>query len=121
MEPAMRPVRRMEIKRDAWKKKAVERAIRLRESRYLVTHRLRLTELSFLTPPTLRSVGRFMSISKLAKWGEKILKLLRDKKKIQAFRIVRRLRDLVPGLGRYRLFIRRFKNVCDKVDHFLSI
>lgn len=29
----MRSVRRMELKRDAWKKKAVERATRLREAR----------------------------------------------------------------------------------------
>ena len=34
--------------------------------------RLRQTELAFLIPPKLRSKGRFQSISKLGKWGDKM-------------------------------------------------
>jgi len=34
---------------------------------------LRQTELAFLTPPKLRTKGRFQSISKLGKWGSKML------------------------------------------------
>lgn len=87
----------------------------------LVSRRLKSTELSFLMPPKLRTVGRFMSISKLARWGEKILHLLRNQKQTEALHISHRLKELVPGLGQYRMFIRSFKKTCDTVNCFLKI
>ena len=35
--------------------------------------RLRNTNIAFLTPPKLRNKARFQSISRLGKWGEKII------------------------------------------------
>lgn len=38
--------------------------------------KLRQTKLFFLTPPKLRTKGRFLSIGKLGEWGEKILNII---------------------------------------------
>jgi len=56
---------------------------------------LRQTDLAFLTPPKLRTKGRFLSISKLGKWGI----VMAVKGRVKKGSIQDRLRKVLPGLG----------------------
>lgn len=71
---------------------------------------LRQTDLAFLIPPKLRSKGRFLSISKLGKWAEKILEVMAVKGRAKKGSLLGQLRKVLPGLGSLKPFIIRFAN-----------
>jgi hypothetical protein len=58
----------------------------------------------------LRTKGRFLSISKLGKWGEKIIEVMAVKGRAKKGSIQDRLRKVLPGLGLLKPFIIRFAN-----------
>ncbi len=70
--------------------------------------RLRQTELAFLLPPKIRTKGRFHSISKLARWGETILALMKQKGRAEENSQLGMLRKAFPGFSQYRDFLERF-------------
>lgn len=70
--------------------------------------RLRQTDMAFLIPPKLRSKGRFQSISKLGKWGEKILNIFAIKGRARKNSVLDRFRTAFPNLNVLRPFIERF-------------
>ncbi len=69
---------------------------------------LRQTDLAFITPPKLRSKGRFQSISNLGKWGTKILDVFAVKGRASKGGILERIRKAFPDLIKSRNFIERF-------------
>lgn len=69
---------------------------------------LRQTELAFLVPPKLRSKGRFLSIGKLARWGEKVLAMLAVRGRAKTGSPLSKLRAALPGFLRLRPFVETF-------------
>jgi hypothetical protein len=68
---------------------------------------LRQTALAFLTPPKLRTKGRFQSVSRLGKWGSKILDVLTRKNDI-CKEDISKLRKAIPDLEPLEAFINQF-------------
>ena len=71
-------------------------------------NRLRQTNLAYLTPPKLRTKGRFQSISKLGLWGDKMLQILAVKGAAKKGSELEKLRNALPGFGRLKAFISSF-------------
>jgi len=84
--------------------------------------RLRQTKLAFLTPPKLRSKGRFQSISKLGQWAEKMLDVLSDKGGGAAESdLLTKLRNALPGFRQLRAFIEQFARATKVVSDVMKI
>ena len=69
---------------------------------------LRQTEFAFLTPPKLRTKGRFQSISKLGKWGEKMLDVFAVKGCAKKGSALDKLRTVFPDFLQMKGFIEPF-------------
>ena len=69
---------------------------------------LRQTEFAFLTPPKLRSKGRFQSISKLGKWGAKMLDVFAVKGCAKKGSVLEKLRSVFPDFLQMKGFIEHF-------------
>jgi len=69
---------------------------------------LRQTEFAFLIPPKLRTKGRFQSISKLGKWGERMLNIFAVKGRAKKGSELEKLREVLPDFLQIRGFIERF-------------
>lgn len=83
--------------------------------------KLRQSELAYLTPPKLRSKGRFQNITKIAKWAARILELLDTPGCVYANSISLKLRTFVPNLAQYRAFIEDFSSTCQLINSFLAL
>ena len=73
-------------------------------------NRLRQTNLAYLIPPKLRKKGRFLSISKLGKWGGKMLKSFAVKGVAKKGSVLEKLRNALPGFNQLKPFIKSFAN-----------
>jgi len=82
---------------------------------------LRQTELAFLIPPKLRTKGRFLSIGKLARWGEKMLGVLAVKGRASKDSPLAKLRAALPGFLRLRAFVATFAATAVKVSQVMEI
>jgi hypothetical protein len=82
---------------------------------------LRQTELAFLIPPKLRSKGRFLSIGKLARWGEKMLGVLAVKGRARKGSPLAKLRAALPGFLTLRAFIATFATTAVTVSQVMEI
>jgi len=69
---------------------------------------LRQTDLAFITPPKLRSKGRFQSISKLGEWGVRMLEVFAVKGRTPKGSMLERIRNVFPDLIKSRAFIKHF-------------
>ena len=83
--------------------------------------KLRQSDLAFLTPPKLRSKGRFQNISKLAAWAALVLPLLGDPGRVESTSLAAKLRAFIPRLARYRAFLTAFSSTCLIVSEFLAL
>ena len=83
--------------------------------------RLRQTDLAFLTPPKLRTKGRFLSISKLGKWGNKMLEVLAVKGRAKQHSTLARLRTALSGFILLKPFIIRFANNATVVCNIMEV
>jgi len=83
--------------------------------------RLRQTNLAYLTPPKLRTKGRFQSISKLGLWGDKMLKVLAVKGAAKKGSLLARLRNALPGFSRLKPFITRFAKTAKITSNIMEI
>lgn len=81
---------------------------------------LRQTELAFLIPPKLRSKGRFQSIGKLGKWGDKMLDVLAVNGRAKKGSLLAKLRAALPGFALLRPFIKRFANTAAVVSQVME-
>ena len=82
---------------------------------------LRQTELAFLIPPKLRNKGRFQSISKLGKWGEKMLMALAVKGNAKKGSTLEKLRTAFPCFSKSRGFIERFALTTKTVSQVMEV
>lgn len=83
--------------------------------------KLRQSELSYLTPPKVRTKGRFQGITKLAEWAERIIPLLGPPGQAREDSFTARLRALLGGLGKHRFFLQKFIQTCQTVRSILEI
>ena len=83
--------------------------------------KLRQSELAYLTPPKLRSKGRFQNIGKLAKWAANIIPLLGGPGRARANTLAAKLRVFIPGLAQYHVFLNGFSNTCQVVNSLLEL
>ena len=70
--------------------------------------RLRQTELAYLLPPKIRTKGRFHSISKIARWGETIISVMKQRGRAEGNSELEGLRKAFPGFSRFSSFLERF-------------
>jgi hypothetical protein len=70
--------------------------------------RLRQSDLAYLSPPKVRTKGRFQSIMKVADWGMKILKLLGGSGRQDEDSLAGHLRRFLPHFGAQRAFLEAF-------------
>ena len=82
---------------------------------------LRQTELAFLMPPKLRSKGRFQSISRLGRWGEKMLDVFAVKGPAEKGSVLEKLRKALPNFCQSREFIVRFASTTHIVSQVMEI
>jgi len=82
---------------------------------------LRQTDLAFITPPKLRSKGRFQSISKLGKWGAKMLDAFSVKGRASKGSKLERIRKAFPDLIKSRRFIEIFSSTTKIVSEVMKI
>jgi hypothetical protein len=83
--------------------------------------KLRQSELAYLTPPKVRTKGRFQGITKLAEWADKIIPLLGSPGRAEVGSFTDRLRNLLGGLGKHRLFLLKFIQTCQTVRTILEV
>lgn len=83
--------------------------------------RLRQTELAFLIPPKLRSKGRFQSISKLGKWGDKMLIVFAVKGRAEKGSLLHKLRTAMPGFLGLKSFIKNFAKTTTVVSQIMEV
>ena len=83
--------------------------------------KLRQTVLAFLSPPKLRTKGRFQSIGRLGKWGKKVLEVLSPKKEHEEVELLDKLREALPDLDVSRPFIEQFASTAKVVSDSLCI
>lgn len=82
--------------------------------------RLRQTDLAYLTPPKLRSKGRFQSISKLGIWGGKMLNILAVKGVAKKGSTLAKLRKALPGFNQLKAFINSFANTAKVTSQIME-
>lgn len=70
--------------------------------------RLRQTAIAFLTPPKLRNKARFQNVSRLGKWGERIMGIFTIRGRAKKGSVLERLRKIFPNLSRLKPFIKNF-------------
>lgn len=70
--------------------------------------RLRNTAIAFLTPPKQRTKARFQNVSRLGKWGEKMMTVFSKRGRAKKGSILEKLRQVFPQFTKLRPFIERF-------------
>jgi hypothetical protein len=83
--------------------------------------KLRQTNLAFLTPPKLRTKGRFQSIGKLAEWAAKMLSVLQNRNVTFQDDTVERLNSAFPDLIQSSQFIEDFANTARVMSQVMGI
>ena len=73
--------------------------------------RIRNTEIAFLTPPKLRNKARFQNVSRLGKWGEKMMNHFNIRGRAKKGSILERLRLAFPEFGKLKPFILNFSKI----------
>lgn len=90
----------------------------------LTTHaaqRLRQTSLAFLKPPKLRGKGRFLSISTLGKWAEKILTMMTRQGCAKKEIMLGKLHEALPGFLSFQPFISTFIKTAQTATNVMEI
>ncbi|RKZ39767.1 MAG: hypothetical protein DRR00_33050 [Candidatus Parabeggiatoa sp. nov. 3] len=82
---------------------------------------LRQTDLAFITPPKLRSKGRFLRHRKLGKWGTKMLNVFAVKGRASKGSMLDRIRNAFPDLIKSRSFIEYFALTTKIVSEVMKI
>jgi hypothetical protein len=82
---------------------------------------LRQTDLAFLTPPKLRSKGRFLSISKLGKWANNMLDVLSVKGRARKGSQLEKIRKAMPGFNLLKPFVKHFAHTTRLVSEIMEI
>lgn len=83
--------------------------------------RLRQTDLAYLTPPKLRTKGRFQSIGRLGEWGKKMLTVLSVRGSVKEAGVLAKLRRAFPSFNRHKSFIQQFANTAKITSQVMEI
>jgi hypothetical protein len=83
--------------------------------------KLRQTDIAFLTPPKLRSKGRFQSISRLAKWADKMMSVFSFKGKAKEGSLLQRFRKIFPNFSLLKPFIKYFAKTTNITNSVMKI
>jgi hypothetical protein len=70
--------------------------------------RIRNTDIAFLTPPKMRNKARFQNVSRLGKWGKKMMEHFNIRGRAKKGSILERLRLAFPAFSRLKPFILNF-------------
>ena len=70
--------------------------------------RIRNTDIAFLTPPKLRNKARFQNVSRLGKWGEKMMEHFNVKGRAKKDSVLEKLRKAFPKFNKLKSFILNF-------------
>lgn len=70
--------------------------------------RIRNTDIAFLTPPKLRNKARFQNVSRLGKWGEKMMEHFNVKGRAKKDSVLEKLRKVFPKFNKLKSFILNF-------------
>ena len=79
-----------------------------------------LNHFAFLKPPALRTKGRFMSITALAKWAIKLIPYISETPLTTADEKFKRIRRHLLKFKENHLFLLDFCQICTVVDKFLK-
>ena len=82
---------------------------------------LRQTRLAFLMPPKLRSKGRFQSIGRFGRWGERRLEVLAVKGAVPKDSLLAKVRAAFPKLAYLRPFITRFASTANVISEVMEL
>ena len=86
-----------------------------------VSKQLRQTALAFLIPPKLRKKGRFMSISRLGQWGQKLLDRLRQLNQADDPILLDQINTAVSDAEPHRHFIKEFAHTTSVVAQVMEV
>lgn len=80
--------------------------------------RLCQTDFAYLRPPKIRTKGRFQSISRILKWTDNILNFMHGKRTSNP--IIIKLREVLPNLIKFKLFVTTLSKDCKICDEFMK-
>jgi len=83
--------------------------------------KLRQTDIAFLTPPKLRTKGRFQSISRLTKWANKMMSVFIIRGKAPEGSLLQRLRNIFPNFSSLKPFIKNFAKTTNITSSIMKI
>ncbi len=84
-------------------------------------NKMRQTKIAYLKPPQLRTKGRFMSISKIGKWADKILAVMSVKGRAKKGSVLEKLRIALPGFVSQKAFIIHFSKTTKIVADIMEL
>ena len=79
------------------------------------------SKFSFLAPPKIRTKGRFMAISRLARWFDRLRNVLGGPGRAPHGSLLEELRSIVGGLGHMSYILDRFSDICLKLTEAMEI
>jgi hypothetical protein len=82
--------------------------------------RIRNTEIAFLTPPKLRNKARFQNVSRLGKWGEKMMEHFNVKGRAKKGSVLERLRKAFPKFNKLKSFILNFSKTTSVTSNVMQ-
>ena len=82
--------------------------------------RIRNTDIAFLTPPKLRHKARFQNVSRLGKWGEKMMEHFNIRGRAKKSSILEKLRLAFPRFSKLKSFILNFSKTTAVTSIFMK-
>ena len=82
--------------------------------------RIRNTDIAFLTPPKLRNKARFQNVSRLGKWGEKMMEHFNIRGRAKKGSILEKLRLAFPTFNRLKPFILNFSKTTSVTSQIME-
>ena len=83
--------------------------------------KLRQTQLAFLTPPKLRTKGRFQSIGNLGKWAALMLDKIGFSGPVQNDNPIKKLQSAFPDLCSIKYFIKEFSTTAKVTSSIMAV
>jgi len=82
--------------------------------------RIRNRDIAFLTPPKLRNKARFQNVSRLGKWGEKMMKHFNVRGRAKKGSILEKIRKAFPSFSSLKPFILNFSKTTSVTSQIMN-